>query len=399
MSTKLRLGIMMFLQYAIWGAWWPVTSVYLGDELGFSGVQVGIIYSLLPLATIISPFIAGQIADRYFPSEKVIAFLQLVGGGFLIFLSTITDYTAMVWMMMIYSLIYAPTLALTNSIAFINLESSEKDFGKIRVWGTVGWIAAGLLLTGWRNLGISAMQGDTLILAGLFSIIMGLQSFSLPHTPPKKDAESPWAFLKAVKMLKDKNFLIFIIISFVVATELMFYYVLTGPFLISDKIGISEANVSGWMTIAQAAEIIVMAVLLPICISKFGLRKVLSIGVLAWPIRYIIFAIGGPTWLVIASLSLHGFCFVFFFVAAFIYVDTVAPKDIRHSAQGLITFVTYGVGLYLGSLFSGWVQDYFTAENVVYWTGVFLVSCFFTILCTVAFLLFFKDDRINTGEA
>ncbi len=399
MSTKIRLGIMMFLQYAIWGAWWPVTSVYLGEELGFNGVQVGMIYSLLPLATIISPFIAGQIADRYFPSEKVIAVLQLVGGGLLIFLSTITDYTAMMWMMMIYSLIYAPTLALTNSIAFINLESSEKDFGKIRVWGTVGWITAGLALTGWRNLGLSRLEGDTLILAGIFSIIMGLQSFSLPHTPPKKDAESPWAFLKAVKMLKDKNFLIFIIICFVVATELMFYYVLTGPFLKSDQIGISDANLPAWMTIAQAAEIIVMAFLLPICISKFGLRKVLSIGVLAWPIRYIIFAIGGPTWLVIASLSLHGFCFVFFFVAAFIYVDTVAPKDIRHSAQGLITFVTYGIGLYLGSLFSGWVKDYFTTENVINWTGVFLVPCFLTILCTVAFLLFFKDQRANTREA
>ena len=399
MSAKIRLSIMMFLQYAIWGAWGPVLSAYLQNDLGFDGFQVGVMYSLLPLATIISPFFAGQIADRYFPSEKVIAVLQLIGGAFLIFLSTITDYTMLMWMMLIYSLLYAPTLALTNSIAFINLENSEKDFGQVRVWGTIGWIVAGLALTGWRNLGGLELQGDTLILAGVFSIIMGFQAFSLPHTPPKKEAESPWAFMNALKMMKDKNFLVFIIICFVVATELMFYYVLTAPFLTSDKIGISDANVSGWMTIAQAAEILVMAFLLPYFISKVGLRNVLAIGVLAWPIRYIIFAIGAPTWLVVASLSLHGFCFVFFFTAAFIYVDTVAPKDIRHSAQSLITFVTYGLGMYIGSLFAGWIQNYFTSDGVINWTGVFLVPCLLTVLSAFAFILFFRDERANTKRA
>jgi len=396
MSAKIRLSIMMFLQYAIWGAWGPVLSAYLQNDLGFNGIQVGVMYSLLPLATIISPFFAGQIADRYFSSEKVIAVLQLIGGAFLIFLSTITDYTTLMWLMLVYSLLYAPTLALTNSIAFINLENSEKDFGQVRVWGTIGWIVAGLALAGWRNIGGLELQGDTLILAGVFSIIMGFQSFSLPHTPPKKEAESPWAFLNALKMMKDKNFLVFIIISFIVATELMFYYVLTAPFLTSDKIGISDANVSGWMTIAQAAEILVMAFLLPYFISKVGLRNVLVIGVLAWPIRYIIFAIGSPTWLVVASLSLHGFCFVFFFVAAFIYVDIAAPDDIRHSAQSLITFVTYGLGMYIGSLFAGWIQNYFTSEGVINWTGVFLVPCLLTVLCAFAFLLFFKDERAKT---
>lgn len=397
MSAKIRLSVMMFLQYAIWGAWSPVLSDYLLNNLGFSGTQVGVIYSLLPLATIIAPFIGGQFADRYFSSEKVIAVLQLVGGGLLIYISTIESYSTMIWFMLIYCLLYAPTLALTNSIAFINLKDSEKEFGIIRVWGTIGWIVAGFSLLGWRNLAgsvdILAISGDTLMLAGIFSLIMGLHSFTLPHTPPKKEGTSPWAFLNAIQMMKDKNFLVFIIISFVVATELMFYYVLTAPFLTSDKIGISQANVSGWMTIAQAAEILVMAILLPIFIKKIGLRNVLVIGVLAWPIRYIIFAIGTPAWLVIASLSLHGFCFVFFFTAAFIYVDTVSPNDIRHSAQSLITLVTYGIGNYIGSLFAGWVQDYFTTEGVINWTGVFLVPCFLTIFCAFAFLLFFKDER------
>lgn len=397
MNVKFRLGVMMFFQYAIWGAWAPVLSEYLINNLGFNGFQVGVIYSLLPLATIIAPFIGGQIADRYFSSQKVVAFLQLTGGALLVYVSTVTEYRTMMWLMLVYSLLYAPTLALTNSIAFINLKKSEKEFGYIRVWGTIGWIVAGLLLTLWRITSKSfepiAFVGDTLLLAGIFSIIMGIQAFKLPHTPPKKEAVKPWAFLEALKMMKDKNFLIFIIIAFVVATELMFYYVLTSPFLTSEKIGLSSANVPGVMVIAQVAEIFVMAILLPYFITKIGIRNILVIGVLAWPARYIIFAIGKPTWLVIASLSLHGFCFVFFFAAAFIYVDMVAPRDIRHSAQSLITLVTYGIGNYIGSLFAGWVQTYFTTEAGTNWTGVFIVPCILTVLCAIAFLLFFKAER------
>jgi nucleoside transporter len=394
---------MMFLQYAIWGAWAPVLSDYLLNDLGFSGAQMGIIYSLLPLATIIAPFIGGQIADRYFSSEKVIAFSQLIGGVFLVYISTVTDYSTMMWLMLIYCLIYAPTLALTNSVAFINLKNSEKEFGIIRVWGTIGWIVAGLALAGWRHVAASkeafAVQGDTLMLAGIFSIIMGFLSFKLPHTPPNKKGAKPWAFLEALKMMRDKNFLIFIIIAFVVATELMFYYALTAPFLTSEKIGVSSASVSGVMVIAQIAEIFVLAILLPYFINRLGIRKVLALGVLAWPVRYIIFAIGSPSWLVIASLSLHGFCFVFFFVAAFIYVDVVAPKDIRHSAQSLITLVTYGVGNYIGSLFAGWIKDYFTTAAGTNWTGVFLVPCALTLFCAVAFLLFFKDEKAEKLQA
>jgi nucleoside transporter len=397
MGVKIRLGIMMFLQYAIWGAWAPVLSEYLTNDLGFTGIQAGMIYSLLPLATIIAPFIGGQIADRYFSSEKFVAFLQLTGGALLILVSFVTNYSAMLWMMLIYCILYAPTQALTNSIAFINLKESDKEFGVIRVWGTIGWIAAGLLLTGWRNLAGAnealAMQGDTLLLAGIFSVIMGFFSFGLPRTPPQKEGTKPWAFLEALKMMKDKNFLVFIVICFVVATELMFYYMLTAPFLASGKIGIPAANVPGVMVIAQVAEIFVMVLLLPILISKIGIRKILVLGVLAWPARYIIFAIGAPKWLVIASLALHGFCFVFFFVAAFIYTDMVAPRDIRHSAQSLITMVTYGLGNYLGSLFAGWIWDRFRTEGETNWTGVFLVPCALTILCALAFLLFFREDK------
>ena len=396
MSIKFRLGMMMFLQYAIWGAWGPVLSEYLINNLGYSGTQVGIIYSLLPLATIISPFIGGQFADRYFSTQKIIAFFQLTGGVLLVYVSTLSEYSTMMWLMFLYCILYAPTLALTNSIAFINLENSEKDFGVIRVWGTIGWIVAGLGLSAWRigaqSIEALAFGGDTLLLAGILSIIMGIQAFTLPHTPPKKEGNSPWAFLEALKMMKDKNFAVFMIIAFVVATELMFYYILTAPFLTSEKIGIDSSMVAGVMVIAQVAEIFVMAILLPYFLPRYGIRNTLVIGVLAWPIRYIIFAIGSPAWLVIASLALHGFCYVFFFTAAFIYVDMVAPKDIRASAQSFIAIVTLGIGNYLGSLFAGWIQTYFTTDAGTNWTGVFIVPCILTILSAFAFMLFFKEE-------
>ena len=400
-SVKFRLGIMMFLQYAIWGAWGPIISEYLINDLGFTGIQVGIIYSLLPLATILSPFFAGQIADRYFPTEKVIAFLQLSGGIMLFIISGITDYSTMKWLMFLYCLLYAPTLALTNSIAFINLENSEKEFGVVRVWGTFGWIAAGLLLSGWRILAdfspSLSVSSDTLVLAGILSVLMGFQSFTLPHTPPQKEGTSPWAFFQALKMLKNKNIAVFFVISFVVSTELYFYYTYTAPFLASEKIGLSKSIVPGVMVIAQVAEIFVMALLLPYFLPKYGMRKTLVIGVLAWPIRYIIFAIGSPVWLVIASLTFHGFCYVFFFTVAFIYIDSVATKDIRASAQSLIALNTLGLGNFFGSLFAGWIFHLFTTAGVTNWRGMFIVPCALTVLSAIALLLFFKDEHIEAS--
>ena len=397
MSIKFRLGLMMFLEYLIWGAWAPVLTDYLQNTLHFSGLQYGFIMSILPIAMIIAPLIGGQLADRWFASERIIAVLQIVGGAILLLGAAVQSYSAMVWIMLVYCIIYAPTLALTNSIAFMNLKNSEKDFGKIRVWGTIGWIAAGWSLVGWRSLAKTvpafAIRGDLLFLAGIFSIIMGLLSFTLPHTPPKKEGTKPWAFLEALKMLKDKDFLIFTVISFIVATELQFYYVLTAPFLTSPKIGVAGASVSGVMTIAQIAEIFVMALLLPKYLPKHGIKKTMTLGVLAWPLRYIIFVIGGPAWLVIASLSLLGFCYVFFFTAAFIYVDMIAPADIRASAQSLIAVVILGIGSFLGSNFAGWIRDLFTSGETTNYRNVFLVPAVLTLLCAVLFVALFKEKK------
>lgn len=386
----------MFLQYAIWGAWAPVLSAYLINERGFSGAQVGWIYALLPLATVVAPFVGGQLADRYLSSERLIAFLSFSGGVLLLVVSRATDFGTMFWLMLAYCLVYAPTLALTNSIAMINLSDSEKEFGAIRVWGTLGWIAAGLLLTVWRSMAADAVapavQADALVLAGVASIVMGFQALTLPHTPPQKEGVKPWAFLESVKMLKTREFAVFLGITFVVATELEFYYILTAPFLESDRIGVSSVNVPAVMTIAQVAEIFVMAFLLSRFLGKYGMRRTLAIGVIAWPIRYIIFAIGTPAWLVIGSLALHGFCYVFFFVAAFIYVDKVAPPDIRASAQSLIAVVALGLGRFLGSLFAGKIRDVFTVGAETNWTYVFLVPCALTVLCAVAFLVWFREE-------
>jgi nucleoside transporter len=399
MSAKTRLGMMMFLQYAIWGAWAPVLSAYLLDDLGFTGTQTGIIFALLPLATVLAPFIGGQVADRYFSSEKIIAFLQFTGGIVLIMVARTTTFSAMWPLMLLYCLLYAPTLALTNSVAMINLKSSEKEFGAIRVWGTLGWIGAGLALWGWRSLAAGndslLMGGDMIFLAGIFSIFMGLQSLTLPHTPPQKEGVKPWAFLESLKMLADRDFAIFVAITFVVSTELEFYYILTAPFLLSESIGVSSANLPAIMAIGQLAEIFVMAFGLSWAIKKYGMRKTLAIGVVAWPIRYIIFAIGAPAWLVLASLALHGFCYVFFFVAAFIYVDKVAPADIRASAQSMIAIVALGLGRGIGSLFAGRIQDVFTTEAGTNWPGVFMVPCALTLICAIAFLLFFREEKGN----
>lgn len=401
-GRKVQLGAMMFLQYAIWGAWAPVLSSYLLNDLGFSGVQVGWIYALLPLATIVAPIIGGQVADRYFSTERVLGFLAFSGGVLLILVSRTSDFSAMMWLMLAYCLLYAPTLALTNSIAMINLDDSEKEFGAIRVWGTLGWIAAGWLLTGWRWAGadglMQVMQGDMLLLGGILSIAMGLQSFLLPHTPPKKEGVSPWAFLESFKMLKVKDFAVFIGITFVVATELEFYYILTAPFLESAAIGVSSQNIPAVMTVGQFAEIFVMAFGLSWALKKYGIRKTMAIGVIAWPIRYIIFAIGAPAWLVIASLALHGFCYVFFFVAAFIYVDKVAPPDVRASAQSLIAIISLGFGRFVGSLFAGEVKDYFTTAAGTDWTGVFLVPCALTIVAAVAFMVFFREESVPANS-
>lgn len=427
-----RLAVMMFLQYAIWGAWMPVLSAYM-DGVGFTGKMIGFVYALLPLGTLLSPVTGGQLADRYIPAQWLLVGANVLG-AVILYISSLFDYAVMspgaaFWtlsgLMFAWSVLYGPTIPLTNALSFRHLENIEKDFGKIRVWGTLGWIASGIVLTAWRQeslspetveqaqtwlgatwasishvvgVGMVKVLGETgprdsLLLAAAFSLLMGLFCILLPDTPPKREGAEPLAFVKAFRMLKDKNFLIFMVISFIVVTELYFYYMLTAPFLESEGVGIDPANVPGLMTTAQIGEIFTMVILLPLLLPKLGVRLCLILGVIAWPIRYAVFAIGQPWQLVVASLPLHGFCYVFFFVVGQIYVDNVAPKDIRASAQSLWAVFVLGIGSIIGTQFAGLVRDMFVTDGVVNYRGVFLVPFVATILCAIAFLIFFREPE------
>ena len=296
--------------------------------------------------------------------------------------------------MFAYFLLYAPTLALTNSICFRNLENAEVEFGKVRMWGTIGWIAVGWMVTFMRsNWQTADWTGgsDLLVFASVASIIMGVYCLTLPKTPPVASQKSPLAFLEALSLLKDRNFLIFMMASFVVTTELQFYYIPTAPFLLD--MGAEEAWITAIKTVAQIAEVAVLLFLLHISIQKLGIRLTMVIGILAWPIRYFLFMVPNLP-VIVTSLTLHGFGYAFFFVTSQIYVNMKASDDMRASAQAMLTFFTLGVGNYLGTLFTGYIWDTFKlADGSTVWWKFFLVPA---VLCTVmafVFLVFFKDDH------
>lgn len=408
-SVKFRLSAMMFLQYAIWGAWapflWPYLTAQPPHGLAMSNPQAGFIFGLLWLACILAPFTGGQIADRWVPTQWFLGVVHLFGGAVAIAASKTHSFTSMAVLMGIYCLLYAPTLALTNSLGFHHIKD-EKLFGKIRVWGTIGWIIAAFVLTAWRTHGVPANIADCLMLTGVFGLVMGVFCFFLPHTPPAKNqAADPLAFREAFVLLKNKNFLIFMMIAFVVTTELQFYYGPTGQFL-ENFLKIPNAKIPITMAVAQAAEILAMAFLLPIALRKWGVRRTLALGVIAWPLRYVVFA-AAPLGalavmrpLVVSSLALHGLGYTFFFVVSQIYVDMVAPKDIRASAQSLLALVTLGIGNWLGTQFTAWVMDMFKPDlHPAAWTQVFLVPCALTVLCALAFLLFFREEKAEQAAA
>ncbi len=385
----LKLSVMMFLEFAIWGAWAPVLASHLVGPLRMSGKQTGWIYAMLWLGCIVAPFIGGQIADRWVATEYFLAAVHLAGGVVLLLAARRTKFWGLLGLMSLYSLLYAPTLALVNSLMFSHLTDPDAQAGKVRVWGTIGWIVAGLALAFWRRLGKLKIQGsDALTLAAVLSLGMGVFCFFLPHTPPPEEPGNPLAFVDALRMLGDANFLIFLIISFVVTTELQFYYVPTAPFL--EDIGVQTKNVSAVMTLAQFAEIVAMALLLPLLLPRIGFRWALVVGVVAWPMRYIIFAMMRPVWLIISSLTFHGLGYTFFFFVGQMYVDKVAPPDIRGSAQALIAVVTLGLGNFIGTQITGVVMDFFKKEGKFQWRPIFLVPCALTVACALAFVFFFK---------
>lgn len=383
--VKTRLSVQMFLQFAIWGSWAPVLARHL-DNIGLKD-HIGEVYGAGTLASMISPLIAGQIADRWFATQRFLSFMFLCSGAIFLYASTVTDFNTLWWLTFLGMFFFAPTLGLGNSLSFTHLQDPRKQFPAIRVWGTIGWIAAGYALAGWLKFSGRTLA-DCLVFAGGFAILNALYCITLPNTPPKREAPEPFAVFKALRMLKDPSFAIFTLLAFLLLTFAAFYYNYAGAFF--PAVGVQDDNLPIVMAVGQIAEILTMFAL-PFVYLKLGAKWTISIGLLAWAVRFGIFALGTPRELVIASQALHGVCFAFAIAAAMIYVERVCDTDIRASAQSLLGFVTYGLGLFIGSYAGNFTFKYFTdagAENV--WRNFWTVPA---IGCVVVMLIFIVGFR------
>lgn len=386
----LSLSGMKFLEFTIWGAWAPVLASRVLGPLKMSGKQLGWIYATLPLACILAPMAAGQVVDRWCPTELYMAGAHLLGAAFLLAASRATRFGPLFLLMFGHCLCFAPTLAMVNSLTFTHLPNPQVNYFWVRMWGAVSWVLVGWMLTLWRRSGKLQVRGaDSLVLAAVCSIVMGLYCFTLPHTPPLNKGEGALPFITAIAMLGDPNFLTFMLISFVVTTQLQFYYLGTSRLL--EDIGTSHAVIPAAMSVAQIAQVVAMAVILPYIFKPLGFQWILAMGTAFWLVMFLVYARMRPRWLVIASMGLHGLAFAFFFDAAYIYINDAAPTDIRASAQGLYTAVTQGLGLFLGTQFTGMVMDRRRGEDGKFrWRPIFLVPCGLLTVCVLGFLLLFR---------
>lgn len=387
-TTFLRLALMMFLEYLVWGAWYVTMGTYLGQTLKVSGTEIGLAYSALSIAAMISPFFIGLIADRFFAAERVLGVLHLLGAVLMYFVSQAQDFSTFYPLMIGYTLCYMPTVALANSVSFHQLEADNKWFPYLRVFGTIAWITIGVII---GSLQVEASATQFLISAGL-ALVMGVYSFTLPHTPPKQKGKKVTAReiigLDALSMFGNTSFLIFFIASILICIPLTFYYNFTNLFL--NESGM--VNAAGKMTFGQVSEILFL-LLMPFAYKRLGVKWIMIVAMVAWVLRYVFFAHGdmqANVWMLYAGIILHGVCFDFFFVTGQIYADNEAPSHLKSSAQGLMTFATYGLGMFIGSLVSGWIVDRYTTNNVYDWPSIWYVPA---LLAAGVLLLFFVVFR------
>ena len=364
-SVTFRLSVMMFIQFFIWGAWYVTAPLYLG-KIGFTGADFGWTYSVGPIAAIISPFFVGMIADRLFATEKVLGVLHLLGGGAMLMAASKMQgadpsATTINLIFFAHMLCYFPTLALTNTLALHNMTNPEKEFPLIRVFGTIGWILAGWAVS-WQSWDSSVSM---FALAGWAAIGMGIYSFFLPHTPPpgagKQITTREILGLDALVLFKRPAFMIFMVSSFLICIPLAFYYQLAAR-------TVAQANLIPAFTMSwgQVSEIFFMVVM-PIFFVRLGVKRMLLVGMLAWVLRYALFAVGAPTqvvWMIFTGVLLHGICYDFFFVTGQIYTDKVAPKEIRGQAQGMLVLFTLGLGMLIGAQLGGRVETKYTPKKV-----------------------------------
>jgi nucleoside transporter len=392
-ATRLKLSVLMFLQYFVWGSWYVTMGTWLGQTLHFSGEQIGLAAGTTALAAMISPFFMGMVADRFFSTERILAALHLIGGVVMFWASLQTTFGTFYTILLIYTLCFMPTLALSNSISFHQMKDPGREFPAIRVLGTIGWIVAGLLI---GTLGLEA-SATPLQLAAASSIVLGVFCLALPHTPPQKQSRARLADilgLDALKLLGERSFAIFVLGSFLICIPLQFYYAFANLFL--NELHVT--NAAGKMTLGQMSEIFFMLVM-PWFFRRLGVKYMLLVGMAAWTARYVLFAYGNSShlvWMLYAGILLHGICYDFFFVTGQIYVDRRAPADLRAAAQGLIAFVTLGVGMFIGSWVSGRVVDAFGGPAGHDWQSIWLVPAAGAAVVLLLFAFFFRSTADST---
>lgn len=408
LNNRIKLSLMMFLEFFIWGAWFVTLGTFLGSNLKASGAETGSVFSTQSWGAIIAPFIIGLIADRYFNAERILGVLHIVGAILMYQMYNAADISVFYPYVLGYMILFMPTLALVNSVSFNQMKDPEKEFSTIRVFGTLGWIAAGLMISyvfHWDTPEATAagMLKNTFAMGGIASAILGLFSFVLPKTPPKvatgeKVKISEILGLDALKLLKDKNFAIFFISSILICIPLAFYYQNAHPFL--SNVGID--NPTGKMTIGQISEVLFL-LLLPVFFTRFGFKKTILVGMLAWGIRYALFAFGNASdlsFMLILGIALHGVCYDFFFVSGQIYTNAAAGEKYKSAAQGLITLATYGVGMLIGFEVAGMITDaYKHADGSFDWKMIWIIPSGIAFVVFLLFAVFFNDKKKISEDA
>ncbi|WP_338919746.1 nucleoside permease [Pseudomonas silesiensis] len=406
-TMSARLSAMMFLQFFIWGGWFVTLGTFLSSNLGASGGQIGMAFSTQSWGAIIAPFVIGLIADRYFNAERILAVLHLVGAVLLFQLYRAADFSTFYPFVLAYMMIYMPTLALVNSVAFRQMRDPALEFSRIRVWGTIGWIVAGVVISfvfAWDSQQAISSGGlrNTFLMSAIASLALGLYSFTLPRTAPLPREPGSGGLkqmlgLDALGLLKDRSYLVFFIASILICIPLAFYYQNANPFL--AEIGVT--NPTAKMAIGQVSEVLFM-LLLPLFIQRFGIKLALLVGMLAWALRYLLFAYGNNgdlAFMLFTGIALHGICYDFFFVSGQIYTDAKASERFRSSAQGLITLATYGLGMLIGFWVAGQVTDHYASADSHDWKSIWLFPAGFALAIFLCFSLAFNGRQTQAVQS
>jgi len=383
----LALSFAMFMEFAVWAAWMPVLAARLLGPLKMSGKQTGWIYATFPIACIFMPLVSGQLADKYVNTEIILGVAHLLGAVLMFVAARKTTFKSLLLVMFLYSLCYAGTLPLVNAILFANV-SDVAEQGKVFIWAPIAWAFIGWALTGWRWIFKTGEKGkDCLYLAAILSVIMGIGCLVLlPAMKPSGTGEMP--LIKAMGLLKDANFLVFIVVSMIFFALMQFYFLGTAPFM--QDMGIPAKNVPASMGIAQAVQAIATFFLMALFMEKLGTKWTLIIGATCWFILYIAYVKQQPRWIIVACQPFHGLAYVLFVIVGQIFADTQATTDIKSSTQAMLFAATTGVGLFAGTQFAGFIMDMFKKEGKFQWRSVFLVPCVIALASILVFVIFFK---------